>query len=174
MAVMVSGTSDLEARNNARAKREKMTRNGESRARKFLTSLLATGALFAVYCLATVGVSSLMMTATDMSAQARGGGRPRRWSPRRWSSRRWSSRRWSSPAVVTMAVVTTAVVTTAAVTTVTSSMAMPVGFTGSATRGVADGIAGTATAGAARVGTSAAPIGQRHEVASGVLPLAQL
>ena len=51
-----------------------MTKNGQSRARKFLTSLLATGALFAVYCLATVGVSSLMMTATDTSAQARGGG----------------------------------------------------------------------------------------------------
>ncbi len=51
-----------------------MTKNGQSRARKFLTSLVATGALFAVYCLATVGVSSLMMTATDTSAQARGGG----------------------------------------------------------------------------------------------------
>ena len=51
-----------------------MTRSGQSRARNFLTSLIAIGTLFAVYCLATVSVSSLMMTATYTSAQAKGGG----------------------------------------------------------------------------------------------------
>jgi len=51
-----------------------MTGKEQSRARKFVTSLLAAGALFSVYCLAVVGVSGLMMTATDTSAQARGHG----------------------------------------------------------------------------------------------------
>ena len=51
-----------------------MTGNGQNRARKFLTGLLATGALVGVYCIATVGVSSLMMTTIDMAAQAKGGG----------------------------------------------------------------------------------------------------
>lgn len=48
-------------------------KNGQSRVRKFLMTLPATGALFGVYCLAIVGVSSLTMAATDTSAQAKGG-----------------------------------------------------------------------------------------------------
>ena len=57
-----------------------MSQNKQTRARKLLTGLLAMGALFGAYCFATVGVSGLLMTATDISAQAyyhggwRGGG----------------------------------------------------------------------------------------------------
>ena len=47
-----------------------MTGHEQTRAHKFLTRLLAIGALFGAYCLATVGVSGLLMTATDTSAQA--------------------------------------------------------------------------------------------------------
>ncbi len=50
-----------------------MPGNGELRARKFLTGLLAAGALVGAYCFATAGVSALLMTAIDMPAQARGG-----------------------------------------------------------------------------------------------------
>jgi hypothetical protein len=42
------------------------------KAKKFLTRALAFGALAGVYCLATAGVSGVMMTAADTSAQARG------------------------------------------------------------------------------------------------------
>jgi hypothetical protein len=51
-----------------------MTGKEQSRARKFLTRCLATVALLGFYCLATVGVSSVLVTTTDTSAQARGGG----------------------------------------------------------------------------------------------------
>jgi hypothetical protein len=54
-------------------KGDEMIGNTQSRPRKFLTGCLALGALVGVYCLATVGVSSLLMTATDTSAQAKGG-----------------------------------------------------------------------------------------------------
>ena len=50
-----------------------MTGNGESKVRQFLTGCLAAAALVGVYCFATIGVSSLLMTATDISAQAKGG-----------------------------------------------------------------------------------------------------
>ena len=50
-----------------------MTGNGESKVRRFLTGCLAAAALVGVYCFATIGVSSLLMTATDISAQAKGG-----------------------------------------------------------------------------------------------------
>jgi len=51
-----------------------MTGKEPSTARKFVTRCLATAALLGVYCLATIGVSSLLVTATDTTAQARGGG----------------------------------------------------------------------------------------------------
>jgi hypothetical protein len=51
-----------------------MTGNDENKRRKFLSGLLAIGTLFGAYCLATVGVSTLMMTVTDTSAQAKGHG----------------------------------------------------------------------------------------------------
>lgn len=51
-----------------------MTGKEQNRARKFLTRCLATAALLGVYCLATLGVSSLLITTTDTAAQARGGG----------------------------------------------------------------------------------------------------
>jgi len=47
--------------------------NGRRVAHKTLGKLLALGALAGIYCLATVGAAGLMMAATDMSAQARGG-----------------------------------------------------------------------------------------------------
>jgi len=50
-----------------------MTGNGEGKVRRFLTGCLAAAALVGVYCFATIGVSSLLMTATDISAQAKGG-----------------------------------------------------------------------------------------------------
>ena len=50
-----------------------MTGNGESKVRKFLTGCLAAAALVGVYGFATIGVSSLLMTGTDISAQAKGG-----------------------------------------------------------------------------------------------------
>ena len=50
-----------------------MTGNGESKVRRFLTGCLAAAALVGVYCFATIGVSSLLMTATDISTQAKGG-----------------------------------------------------------------------------------------------------
>ncbi len=50
-----------------------MTGNCESKVRRFLTGCLAAAALVGVYCFATIGVSSLLMTATDISAQAKGG-----------------------------------------------------------------------------------------------------
>ena len=42
-------------------------------AHKTLGKLLALGALAGVYCFATAGAAGLIMAATDMSAQARGG-----------------------------------------------------------------------------------------------------
>ena len=51
-----------------------MTGHGKTKAHKFLTSFLAIGALFGAYCLATVGVSGLIMTVTDTAAQAKGHG----------------------------------------------------------------------------------------------------
>ena len=60
-----------------------MTGTEQNRARKFLTRCLATAALLGVYCLATVGVTSLLVTTTDTAAQARGGGPgPRGGGPR--------------------------------------------------------------------------------------------
>lgn len=51
-----------------------MTGNGRSKVRKFLTGCSALGALVGVYCFATVGVSGLMMAATDTAALAAHGG----------------------------------------------------------------------------------------------------
>jgi hypothetical protein len=48
--------------------------NGRRVGRKTLGKLFALGALAGVYCFATVGAAGLMMAASDMSAQARGGG----------------------------------------------------------------------------------------------------
>lgn len=76
-----------------------MTGYRASKARKFLTGLLAVGALVGMYCLATVGVSTVLTTATDTSAQAKpphgghwgghghwggGWGRGRFWHGRWW------------------------------------------------------------------------------------------
>lgn len=51
-----------------------MTGQRQSRKHNFLAGLLAIGALIGVYCVATVGVSSLAIGLTDISAQARGRG----------------------------------------------------------------------------------------------------
>ena len=51
-----------------------MTRNGSMRARKYVTRYMAVVVLFVIYCLATAGVSILMMSAADTSAQAKGHG----------------------------------------------------------------------------------------------------
>ena len=77
--------------------------------------------------------------------------------------------------VVIMAVTmdTTAAIITVIIT-VTSSMDVPAGFMGIATGGAADGTAGMTPVGTARAGTSAAPTGKHHGVASGNTPLAQL
>jgi hypothetical protein len=55
------------------AKGDEMLGNKQSRTRKFLTACLAFGALVGIYCFATMGVSGLLMAATDTSAQAKGG-----------------------------------------------------------------------------------------------------
>jgi hypothetical protein len=55
-------------------KDKKMTWNGKLRAPRLLTGLLATGALVGAYCVATVGVSAVLTTTTDISAQAKGHG----------------------------------------------------------------------------------------------------
>lgn len=51
-----------------------MTGQRQRKARRFLPAVLAMGTLFGAYCLATVGVSGLLMTVTDTAAQARGHG----------------------------------------------------------------------------------------------------
>ena len=51
-----------------------MTRNGSMRARKYVTRYMAVVVLLVIYCLATAGVSILMMSAADTSAQAKGHG----------------------------------------------------------------------------------------------------
>ena len=66
--------------------------------RTFLTRWLATFALVCVYCVSIVGASTLLLTASSTSADARGGGggRWRRWwrTWRRWyARRRWIPRR---------------------------------------------------------------------------------
>lgn len=71
-----------------------MTGNGQSRARKFLTRFLAAAALVAVYTLATAGVTSVIMTTTDSSAQA-WRGRGRGWRGRGWRGGGWGCRRWT-------------------------------------------------------------------------------
>jgi len=48
--------------------------NGQRVAHKTLGKLLALGTLAGVYCFAAAGAAGVMMVATDMSAQARGGG----------------------------------------------------------------------------------------------------
>jgi len=50
-----------------------MAGNEPNKARKFLTRCLAIAALLGVYCLATAGMTGLVMATTDTSAQARGG-----------------------------------------------------------------------------------------------------
>jgi hypothetical protein len=92
-----------------------MIRNKQNRTRKFLTGCLALAALVGVYCLATVGVSGLLMTATDTAAQAaphgghghgggwhgghgggwHGGGRGRFWHGRWWGPGAGPCWRWT-------------------------------------------------------------------------------
>jgi len=73
-----------------------MTGNGRSRARKFSTGLLASGALFGAYCVATVGESALLMTVTDISAQARGNGHGGHghWGGGHWRGGGWGRGRY--------------------------------------------------------------------------------
>jgi hypothetical protein len=52
-----------------------MTVSKSGGAHKFLTRVLAAGALLAVYCAGTLAVTGAFMTATATSAQARGGWR---------------------------------------------------------------------------------------------------
>ena len=75
-----------------------MIGNKNSRTRKLLTTLLAGGTLVGAYCVATAGMSTLLMTATDNSAQARphghGGGH---WHGGGWHGGRgrfWHGRWW--------------------------------------------------------------------------------
>jgi hypothetical protein len=51
-----------------------MTGKDQGKMRKILTRSLAIGAVLGFYCLATASVSGVMMAATDMSVQAKGGG----------------------------------------------------------------------------------------------------
>jgi hypothetical protein len=51
-----------------------MIGNSSMKPRKFLAPLLAIAALCAAYCLATGGISTLLMTTMDSAAQAHGGG----------------------------------------------------------------------------------------------------
>jgi hypothetical protein len=87
-----------------------MNGNEKLRTRKFLTGILAAGALVGVYCIATAGISTVLMAATDSSAQARGshggghghwgGGRGHWGGGRYWGGRgRYWHGRWWGPGI---------------------------------------------------------------------------
>lgn len=78
-----------------------MTGIRKLKTRRLLTGLLAIGALVGVYCLATVGVSTVLTTATDSSAQAAPhghghgwGGHGHGWGGHGWGGGRYWHGRW--------------------------------------------------------------------------------
>jgi hypothetical protein len=71
-----------------------MIGNKNSRASKLLTALMAGGALVGAYCVATAGISTLLMAATDGSAQAAPHGHGGNWHGGNWHGGGWHGGGW--------------------------------------------------------------------------------